>query len=266
MHSYIRWETLPGDNRDAPKTDASGNTISPTPSLIRVYRTQAEFSNSLMSTGGTFYGRMFKPISANLFGAMRRTGDSTLPFEASLLRASAGTADFAQWSFNLDTAGDYAVGSSAFTNAASGDSFWVLVDNGQLIDWRVSGRWAYQPVTSGGNGMVRFDLAAGNHTLRLYAQEAYAKLAYLWMKRPGTAKSPSLQLLSYSGFMLAADPESVSGYSFKSATGSNTPASKVHYQITVSQTGNNLLLGRTRVLNETSDSFYLSINKGASKV
>lgn len=267
MRYYLRWEALPSDNRDAVKRDASGQPITPTPSLMRVYRTQAEFGNSLTSTGGTFYGRMFKPISANLFGAMTRTSDSTLPFGASLSSTSSGTANFAEWVFSVDAAGDYALGGSAFTDSESSDSFWAQIDNGPLIDWRVSGRWSYQSVTaSGGNGMTRFDLSAGTHTLRLYAQEANTKLAYLWLNRPSTLKTPSLLPLSYDGFTLACDPKSVSGYSLKSAVGNIPTASTAHYQVPVLQTGNYILLGRTRAPSESSDSFYLALNGGISQL
>jgi autotransporter-associated beta strand protein len=267
MHYYLRWETLPSDNSDRPKKDASGNVINPTPSLLQVYRTQAEFGDSLMSTGGTFYGRMFKPATARLFGAMTRTINPAAAFGNALTSPTAGTANFAQWSFCVPTAGDYALGGAAYTNAADADGFWVQVDSGPLIDWRVSGRWDYQPVTAGpGKGLARFDLTAGTHKLRLYARDATTKLAYLWLNQPGTAKTPSLLPLDYSGFTLAVDGNAVSGYSLNSAAGSDPTDSTAHYQIPVASSGNHLLLGRTRAPDLTSDSFYLALNGGTPRL
>ncbi len=267
LHYYLRWETLPPDNSDLPKTDGSGNVITPTPSAIELYRTQAEFGNSLMSIGGTFYGRMFKPATASLFGAMTRASDSAATFGASLSSATAGTANFAQWTFNLDTAGDYALGGETYSTSTSDDSFWVQLDNGPLIDWRIAGRWVSQPVTSGSTqGLTRFSLTRGSHTLRLYAQEAGAKLAYLWLNKPSLAKASSLLPSSYSGFTLVADAKAVSGFSLSSPLGSNQVGNIAHYEIPVAQTGNYLLLGRTRAQSGTSDSFFLSVNGGAPQV
>ena len=267
MHYYLRWETLPSDNRDAPKKDAAGNVITPTPSALQLYRTQAEFGNPLTSVGGTFYGRMFKPATATLFGAMARTSDPAATFGASLSSAATGTAHFAQWTFSVDTAGDYALGGSTHSTAEAGGRFWAQVDNGPLTDWRVSGLWAYQPVTSGSaKGMTRFGLTRGAHTVRLYAQEAGTKLAYLWLNQPSLAKTPSLAPLSYTGFTLAAAPTAVSGSSLGSPLGSSPADFTAHYEIPVSQAGNHLLLGRTRAPNGNAASFYLSVNSGAPQL
>lgn len=267
MHYYLRWETLPGDNRDAPKKDAAGNVITPTPSALQLYRTRAEFGNSLLSVGGTFYGRMFKPATASLFGAMTRASDSAATFGTTLSSAATGTAHFAQWTFNVDTAGEYALGGSAYAAPEIGGGFRVQVDNGPLTDWRGSGRWDYQPVTSGSaKGMTRFRLTRGAHTLRLYAQEPGARLAYLWLNLPSLAKAPSLAPVSHTGFTLAADATAVSGCSLGSPVGSSPAGSTAHYELPVSQAGNHLLLGRTRAPDANSDSFYLAVNSGAPQL
>jgi hypothetical protein len=41
-HYYLRWEALPDDNRDKPKTDAQGHLIKPTPSALMLCRTRAD--------------------------------------------------------------------------------------------------------------------------------------------------------------------------------------------------------------------------------
>lgn len=257
---YMRWEALPSDNSYGTKYDLSGKALNPPPSALRLYRTPADFDAAV-------YGRMFKPAAANLFGAMTRTRDAAPAFGTFLSSPAAGPANFAQWSFNVATAGDYALGASAYANAAASDSFWVQVDNGPLIDWRVSGHWDYRPVTSGTTqGILRIDLTAGNHSLRVYAQEAGTRLAYLWLNQPNLAKASSLLPLSYAGFTLTADAKSVSGYALSSPSGGNPAGSTAHYQIPVAQTGNYLLLGRTRAPSATSDSFNLAINGGASQL
>lgn len=267
LHYYLRWEALPSDNRDQPKRDASGTVISPTPSMLRVYRTQAEFGNSLTSNSGTFYGRMFKPVSASLFGAMTRESDSTQPFGSVLGSPASGLENFAQWAFSVPTAGAYALGGSALAASPSGGGFQVQIDDGPLFEWKPTGRWAYQPVTSGSSrGMARFDLTPGTHVLRVYAAAAGAELAYLWLDKPSIEKTPSLPPLEYSGFGLAADNKAVSGYSLKSTTGTNPAGFTAYYQIPVPQTGNYLLLGRARGADAQSNSFHLSLNNAASQI
>jgi autotransporter-associated beta strand protein len=266
LHYYLRWESLPSDNRDQPKKDASGNVISPTPSMLRLYRTQAEFGNSLTDDSGTFYGRMFKPDAAVLSGAMTRENDTGQPFGAVLTSPVSGTENFAQWTFSVPGGGDYALGASALATSPSDGGFHIQIDGGPLIEWRPTGRWNYQPVTSGSaRGMARFELTPGPHVLRLYAAGPGAKLSYLWLDRPSIEKTPSLQPVEHSGFDLVADDKAVCGYSLRSAAGGNPSGFTAHYQIPVPQSGNYLLLGRTRALDGQSNSFHLSVNNAASE-
>ena len=256
VHYYARWEALPSNSGYQPKYDRNGFLINPTPSALTLYRTAADFDDAV-------YGSMFKPANANLFGAMARTADSARTFGSSLASTIAGTANYAQWTFNVYTAGDYALGGSTYAASVSSNSFWVQVDNGPLIDWRITiGRWEYQPVTSGASkGQMRLSLSRGSHSLRLYAQAAGAKLEYLWLNQPSLTKASSLLPLTRTGFTLTADARTVSGYALSSA--SNPAGFTAHYEVPVSQSGNYLLLGRTKAPDTSANSFYLSINGGS---
>jgi len=254
---YLKWETLPGDNRDNVKVDGLGNPITPTPSALQIYRTFADFDTSL-------YGVMFKPADAGVFGAFSLVSDSARSFGSYLSSPIGDTNNFAQWNFSIGSTGQYVLGGSACVPVGTNGSFWIQVDNGPMIDWCVSGYWNYHPVTTGASeGMTRFNLSAGNHTLRLYAQQPGTKVEYLWLNLPNIAKAVSLAPSSYSGFSLIPDPWAVSGYCLESAYGSVPTNSTAHFAVQVSQSGNYLLLGRTRALDAASDSFYLSLNSGA---
>jgi autotransporter-associated beta strand protein len=265
LHYYLRWESLPSDNRDQPKKDASGAVISPTPSMLRLYRTRADFGDSLMDNSGTFYGRMFKPLSARLFGAMTCENDSGQPFGTVLTSPVSGTENFAQWTFSVPNGGDYSLGASATAASPSGSGFHYQIDGGPAIEWRIAENRAYMPVTSGNSrAMTRIELTPGTHTIRLFATDAGARLAYLWLDQPSIEKTPSLRPLEQSGFDLVADDKGVSGFSLRSPAGSDPTAFTAHYQIPVPQTGNYLLLGRSRALNGQSNSFQVSLNGGTS--
>jgi hypothetical protein len=136
-----------------------------------------------------------------------------------------------------------------------------------LIDWRVSGYWAYQPVTSGATkGMVRFNLAWGSHLLRLYAEQAGTAIEYLWLNQANVSKTPSLAPVTSTNFIFTADARAVAGASLSSTAGSNPTNCTAHFEISVFQAGNHLLLGRTQAQDGNSDSFYLSVNGGARQL
>ncbi|HEY1173238.1 MAG TPA: BNR-4 repeat-containing protein [Verrucomicrobiae bacterium] len=265
QHYYLRWETLPA-YRDAPRLDANGNPINPPPSTLRLYRTQCEFNTPTLDGALKMTGLMFKPATATRSGAMALTTDAKRPF-GSYLSSSVitGSTNYAQWTFNVDYASDYALGGSTHSVAGTDDSFYVQLDGGTMVDWHVRGRWEFQPVTFGPlRPMIRFYLTPGTHTLRLYAREANAKLDYLWLNRPSTAKAPSLSPESYSGFVLTNNVNAVTGNSLTSPFGSNQATNIANYQIPIYANGNYLLLGRTRAQNGNSDSFFLSINGGSN--
>ena len=259
LHYYARWEALPSDNSYGTKYDQNGNVINPTPSALTLYRTAADFDASV-------YGSMFKPANALLYGAMARTADVARTFGTLLSSAVAGTANYAQWTFNAYTAGEYALGGSTYAGSGSSNSFWVQVDNGPLIDWRLTaGGWNYQPVTAGATkGQMLLSLSRGSHSVRLYAQAVGAKFEYLWLNQPSLTKASSLGPLTHTGFTLTADARAVSGYTLSSA--SNPAGFTAHYEVPVFQTGNYLLLGRTRALNTSSDTFNLSLNGGTPQL
>lgn len=265
-HYYLRWETLP-TYRDEPRLDANGNPINPPPSTLRLYRTPAEFGTPQKDSAAKVTGIMFKPSAATRAGAMALTTDATRPFGSYLSSPVTGTTNYAQWTFTVDYDSDYALGGSTHSVAATDDSFYVQIDTGPMVDWHVVGRWEYQPVTYGPvHPLMRFSMVPGTHTLRLYAREAGAKLDYLWLNRPSTAKSPSLSPTSYQGFVLTNSPTSVTGNSLTSPFGSNQSTNAANYQIPVYANGNYLLLGRTRAQNGNSDSFFISINGGTNQL
>ena len=211
---------------------------------------------------------MFKPGEAYLFGSMVRTFDSNRAFGSYVSSPVAGIGNYAEWLFNINSAGEYALGGSTYSTLGTNDSFYVQIDNGPLILWEITGNWGgywfYQPVTSGAtSGMLRFDLAAGSHSLKVYAQSTSAELEYMWLNQPNPAKTPSLAPVSYSNFEYTPDAKSTTGYSLSSPAGSNPTNCTALYQIPVPQSGNYLLLGRTRAQNGSANSFYLSINGGA---
>jgi hypothetical protein len=265
LHYYLRWETLPA-NRDLPRLDGSGNPINPPPSNLRLYRTFCEFGMPTLDGASKVTGVMFKPSTATRVGSMALTTDATRAFGSYLSSPVAGTAHYAEWTFNLDYARDYAVGGATHSLTGSDDSFYVQIDGSPLVDWHVTGRWIYLPVTYGSvKAMTRFTLGAGTHTLRVYAREAGAKLEYLWLNIPSADKSPAASPLSYQGFTLTNDTKAVSGYSLSSPPGSPQTGNTAHYELPVISTGNYLLLGRTRAQNGNSDSFYLSLNGGVNQ-
>jgi hypothetical protein len=260
LHYYLRYEGLPSDRSYGPKYDPSGQLIAPTPAALQLYRTAADFDASV-------YGVMFKPANGAVFGAMTRTNDSARVFGWYLSSPVTGMANYAQWTFNISTPGEYALGGSAFAPLGTNGSFWVQIDDGPLIDWRVSGYWTYQPVTSGATkGMVRFNLAWGSHLLRLYAKQVGTAIEYLWLNQPSAAKTPSLAPVTYTNFIFAADAKAVVGASLSSTAGSNPTNCTAHFEIPVFQAGNHLLLGRTQAQDGNSDSFYLSVNGGARQL
>ncbi|MCD6051813.1 MAG: hypothetical protein K0Q55_3222, partial [Verrucomicrobia bacterium] len=265
-HYYLRWETLP-TYRDAVREDANGNPITPPPSTLRLYRTQSELGVPQRDSAAKVTGIMFKPAAATRAGAMALTTDARRPFGSYLSSSLTGTTNYAQWTFTVDYASDYVLGGSTHSVAGTEDSFYVQVAGGPLVDWHVTGRWEYQPVTFGPlKAMTRFSLAPGTYTLKLIAREAGAKLDYLWLNRPSTAKAPSLSPDTYQGFVLTNSVTAVTGASLTSPFGSNQATNAASYQIPVYANGNYLLLGRTRAQNGNSDSFFISVNGGANQL
>jgi hypothetical protein len=266
QHYYLRWETLPA-YRDAPRLDANGNPINPPPSTLRLYRTQSEFGVPQRDSAAKVTGIMFKPSAATRAGAMALTTDARRPFGSYLSSPVTGNTNYAQWTFTVDYASDYVLGGSTHSVADTDDSFYVQVAGGPTVDWHVRGRWEFQPVTYGPlKAMTRFNLAPGTYTLKLIAREAGAKLDYLWLNRPSTAKAPSLSPDTYQGFVLTNSVTSVTGASLTSPFGSNQATNAASFQIPVYANGNYLLLGRTRAQNGNSDSFFISVNGGANQL
>jgi autotransporter-associated beta strand protein len=258
---YLRWESLPKGN-DQPRTDASGNEISPTPSTLRLYRTQADFGDP--ATGGNAYGLLFEPPAARRYGAMVLESDPVSPFRYTLTSAQTGAPHLAEWTFRVDAADDYALGGVAL-GAGAQQGFLVQIDENPPVFLPARSYWDYQPVREQATGgMVRFPLSPGQHTLRVIANDAGAKLAYLWMNRAADTKTPSLAPVAHTGFTLAPDSGAVCGYSLRSA--SDPSAFSATYQIPVPATGNYRLIARTRAPGTNSNSFRLSINGAAASV
>lgn len=260
---YLRWESLPKGN-DQPRTDAAGNEISPTPSTLRLYRTQADFGNP--ATGGNAYGLLFDPPAARRYGAMALEPDPISPFRYTLVSTQTGPPHLAEWTFRVDAAGDYALGGVALA-AGSQQGFLVQIDENPPVFLPARSYWDYQPAREQATGgMVRFPLSPGQHTLRVIANNAGAKLAYLWINRASDVKTPSLAPVAHTGFTLAPDSGAVCGYSLRSSIGSDPSAFSATYQIPVPATGNYRLIARTRAPDTNSNSFRLSINGAAANV
>lgn len=268
LHYYLRWETLPA-NRDQPRLQTNKITqivteISPDPSILRLYRTNAELDTPTTETQSPFYGRMFTPANATLGGEMARTFDKARRYGEYLSSPIAGTTNYAEWTFTVPVSGMYALGGSTYSQSSSDDSFYVEMANDPRLDWHINGRWDYQPVTlSSSKGMMRFYLTAGTtNTIRLCAREGGAKVEYLWLNKPSMNKVSALQALDYQGFDWDPDITAASGYSLHSPNGSTSEVAD--YQIPVPATGTYRLLGRTRAADGQSDSFKLAINGGST--
>jgi len=260
LYYYLLWDALPSDRSFMPKYDPSGHLINPPPSILHLYRKAANFDAAI-------YGIMFKPANGNVFGAMSRSIDSARPFGQYLSSPIAGTANLAEWNFTLATGGIYLLGGSTYAPAGTNGSFYVQLDNGPLIDWHNSGYWVYQPVTAGvSGGETRFTLAAGSHTLRVYAEQPGTRVEYMWLNIQDPGKSLSLGPLTYSGFTLTNDARTVSGFSLASPAGSTPTNCTAHYEVTAAQSGDYLLLGRTKAADGNSNSFYLSVNGGPQQL
>ena len=256
---YLRWEELPVDNGYNTKYDQNGQVLNPPPEAMQLYRTAANFDAAV-------YGIMLKPANANVFGSMTRTLDANRVFGSSLASPVTGTANFAQWTFAVNTAGEYILGGSTYSPLGTNGGFYVQLDNGPLVDWRVGGYWGYQLVTAGATkGTSGFVLTAGSHTLRLYAEQPGTAVEYLWLNA-NAGRTPALTPPSYSGFTLTPDATAASGYALGSPYGSNPSGDTATYSIPVAQSGSYLLLGRTQAPDTSSDSFYLSINGGTPQL
>jgi len=264
---YLRWESLPKAN-DQPRTDASGTVISPPPSALRVYRTQSDFGDS--TTGGGPYGFLFEPVAARRYGAMVLDHVPSSPFRYTLSSAQTGTPHLAEWSFQVDATDDYALGASTRSSISGGASggqpgFLVQIDEELPVLLPALSYWDYQLAREQGtDGMVRFPLSPGQHTLRVIAKEPGAQLAYLWLNRAADTKTPSLGPVTHSGFELAADSGAVCGYSLRSAIGAEPSGFSATYQVPVPAAGNYLLIGRTRAPSASANAFQLSINGTAA--
>ena len=261
LHYYLRWEALPSDRSFMPKYDSSGNLITPPSSVLHLYRTQAEFADSV-------YGVMLKPDDASLSGPMIQTAEPARTFAYYLSSPVNGApspingmTNYAVWTFNITSAGEYTMGGSVYGANTSSDSFYVQIDNEDYITWHLKGLWHYEPVTDGTSlSSVRFMLTSGVHTLRLYAREADARVEYMWLDKASTKKVPSLGPINYTNFNYTADARAFSGYALSSPTNSTPTNCAAHYEIPLPQSGNCILLGRTKAANGNSDSFYISLN------
>lgn len=260
-HYYLRWETLPA-NRDAPRYDAAGNEINPPASRLRLYRTGCEFGAPVRNAAGQLAGLMFKPAAARRVGAMTLGTDAGRPFGSYLSSGSSGVGSFAEWSFTLEEPREVVLAGGVWASA-QGNSFFVQVDDGPLVDWHFSGLWSYWPVTAGPTrAATSFALAAGAHTLRVYPREPGARVDHLWLSPAGGGKSTAARLRGNQGFVLKPDAKAVSGQSLQMPAGTASSATAARYEIAVEQSGDYVLLARTRASSGSADSFFISVNGG----
>ncbi|WP_149498802.1 SdrD B-like domain-containing protein [Roseiconus lacunae] len=79
------------------------------------------------------------------------------------------------YEFSLERAGTFDMFALVSAQNGSDNSFWIQIDGGDWIEWHLNvtgDSFEWQEVTSGWNqDAVRFDLDAGNHTLKIKVRE-----------------------------------------------------------------------------------------------
>ncbi len=85
---------------------------------------------------------------------------------------------YAQFSFEVPTAGQYLIWGRVAAKDWNADSFFVAMDGGEflLFDIPFGGEWVWAPVKNRTANAIPFTLTAGTHTLTVKQREAGAKL------------------------------------------------------------------------------------------
>ena len=213
------------------------------------------------------------------------------------ISATSGSGGYAQYSFDIQTAGDYVIWGLEVSNDQASDSFLVSVDGGSDLEWHTKqggqDTWTwdvisqrnYDDVRDASNPLV-YHLTAGTHTITIKQRENGTRLDKILITNEmdylpeGTGEQngsspavPSLQktwIEAESGTLnapmqTAADAMASNGGYVWVPDGSGSGGS-VQYTFEIQTSGDYVIWGREISNDQASDSVLVSVDGGADLV
>jgi hypothetical protein len=192
----------------------------------------------------------------------------------------------ALYQFTAPVTGTYVVWGQVSAPSTASDSFFVAMDEAPYFVWGlprdVSGAWQWAALSEAGSKQaVRFELAAGEHTLRVKQREDGAKLDRLVITNemefipPAATAAAVVQLwleaehgqgLS-APMRVEATPEASGGQYVwvpertGNLTDASAPGGEALYQFTAPVTGTYVVWGQVSAPSTASDSFFVAMDE-----
>jgi uncharacterized protein affecting Mg2+/Co2+ transport/uncharacterized protein (DUF2141 family) len=194
---------------------------------------------------------------------------------------------YAEYMFNILSAGNYMIWGRVVAMNGHDDSFFVSVDGGDPVLWdaQLSNTWVWdQVVNRGETDPASFNLQAGTHTLTIYQREDGSKLDRILITNdmgyvPEGMGEETVQTLHKfwieaengdisSPMEIADDTEASDGGYIEAPNGSGYPSTPskeygyAEYTFDILSAGNYMIWGRVLAMNGHEDSFFVSVDGG----
>ncbi len=279
--------TVPSDSTSAPSpSNPTGSTVF------------GELTDDYDSSQTVF---AFEAEDGGINDAMVTSGDNNASSGTYIWVPSGGGSGYAQYTFDVTSAGDYIVWGRVLAPDGVSDSFYASMDGGAKSTWDTarSTNWTWDKVSHrGGGDPVVYHLAAGTHTLRIDNREEGTKLDCVVISK-NTTSVPSTSIFNGSPFTTsassgsgsttisitesvnaeieaedgtmsntmerAADNNASSGMYIWVPTGGDS-GGYATFTFDVTQAGKYIIWGRVLAPDGFADSFYVSMDGGADSL
>jgi hypothetical protein len=232
---------------------------------------------------------------------MVTSGDSNASSGTYILVPNGSGSGYAQYTFQVTSAGNYIVWGRVLAPNGNDDSFYASMDSGAKSTWDItrSTKWVWDKVSHrGGADPVTYNLSTGKHTLTIDKREDGAKLDCVVISKnssstpstsvfggsPSTTTTTSSSSSSSSSSVSTtesvnaeieaedgtvnspmerdADNSASSGMYVWVRNGSGSGGSAT-YTFNVSKSGKYIIWARVAAPNNNDDSFYVSVDGGS---
>ena len=162
----------------------------------------------------------FEAEDGSINNSMVTSGDNNASSGTYIWVPNGGGSGYAQYTFQVTSAGNYIVWGRVLAPNGNDDSFSVSMDGGSNSTWdtTISSKWVWDKVSHrGGANPVAYNLATGKHTLTIEKREDGAKIDCVVITK-NSSSTPSTSVFS-------GNPSTTTTTSSSSSTSSPPPAS-----------------------------------------